>query len=149
MPTRPSRVASPWLSITASANTRWMSRPTTLIDLPPPAVMIPGAGGQHGNYGSALAAHPGEPQGRPDNGSGSRPMVQGSACPHSRAPGAPCPGWSHHSADPDGSAGHQGTAAIMTVNSQVERMNRTLKDAAVRRYHYGSHDELRRHLQLF
>ena len=30
-----------------------------------------------------------------------------------------------------------------------ERMNRTLKDATVRRYHYASHDELRRHLQLF
>jgi hypothetical protein len=28
-------------------------------------------------------------------------------------------------------------------------MNRTLKGATVRRYHYGSHDELRRHLQLF
>jgi hypothetical protein len=25
-------------------------------------------------------------------------------------------------------------------------MNRTLKDATVRRYHHGSHDELRRHL---
>jgi transposase InsO family protein len=34
------------------------------------------------------------------------------------------------------------------TNGQVERMNRTLKDATVRRYHYGSHDELRRHLQL-
>src|SRR4051812_23907832 len=32
------------------------------------------------------------------------------------------------------------------TNGQVERMNRTLKDATVRRYHYGSHDELRRHL---
>jgi transposase InsO family protein len=35
------------------------------------------------------------------------------------------------------------------TNGQVERMNRTLEDATVRRYHYGSHDELRRHLQLF
>ncbi len=35
------------------------------------------------------------------------------------------------------------------TNGQVERMNRTLKDATVRRYYYGSHDELRRHLQLF
>ena len=33
------------------------------------------------------------------------------------------------------------------TNGQVERMNRTLKDATVRRYHYGSHDELRHHLQ--
>ena len=28
-------------------------------------------------------------------------------------------------------------------------MNRTIKDATVRRCHYGSHDELRRHLRLF
>src|SRR5215212_3229040 len=35
------------------------------------------------------------------------------------------------------------------TNGQVERMNRTIKDATVKRYHYCSHDELRRHLQLF
>jgi transposase InsO family protein len=35
------------------------------------------------------------------------------------------------------------------TNGQVERMNRTLKDATVRRYHYASHDELRHRLQLF
>ena len=35
------------------------------------------------------------------------------------------------------------------TNGQVERMNRTLKDATVRRYHYSSHDELRAHLALF
>jgi len=28
-------------------------------------------------------------------------------------------------------------------------MNRTIKDATVKRYHYVSHDELRQHLQLF
>ncbi|MCO6415043.1 integrase core domain-containing protein, partial [Siccirubricoccus sp. KC 17139] len=35
------------------------------------------------------------------------------------------------------------------TNGQVERMNRALKEATVRRYHYGSHDELRSHLVLF
>ena len=35
------------------------------------------------------------------------------------------------------------------TNGQVERLNRTLKDATVKRYHYGSHDQLRAHLQLF
>ena len=35
------------------------------------------------------------------------------------------------------------------TNGQVERMNRTLKDATVRRYHYSSHDDLHRHVQLF
>jgi transposase InsO family protein len=35
------------------------------------------------------------------------------------------------------------------TNGQVERMNRTIKDATVKRYHHGSHAELRQHLQLF
>jgi transposase InsO family protein len=35
------------------------------------------------------------------------------------------------------------------TNGQVERMNRTLKEATVRRYHYTSHDELRSQLALF
>ncbi len=35
------------------------------------------------------------------------------------------------------------------TNGQVERMNRTLKDATVRRYHYDSHERLREHLKTF
>ncbi len=35
------------------------------------------------------------------------------------------------------------------TNGQVERMNRTLKDATVRRYHYETHDGLREHLGTF
>ena len=35
------------------------------------------------------------------------------------------------------------------TNGQVERMNRTIKDATVKRYHYGSHDQLRTHLADF
>jgi transposase InsO family protein len=35
------------------------------------------------------------------------------------------------------------------TNGQVERMNRTLTDATVRRYHYESHDQLRQHLSDF
>ena len=35
------------------------------------------------------------------------------------------------------------------TNDQVERMNRIIKEAAVKRYHYGSHDQLRQHIQLF
>jgi transposase InsO family protein len=35
------------------------------------------------------------------------------------------------------------------TNGQVERMNRTLKEATVRRYHYDSHDQLREHLAAF
>ena len=35
------------------------------------------------------------------------------------------------------------------TNGQVERMNRTLKEATVRRYHYGTHQQLNAHLQAF
>ena len=34
-------------------------------------------------------------------------------------------------------------------NGQVERMNRTIKDATVKRYFYETHDELRAHLRDF
>lgn len=35
------------------------------------------------------------------------------------------------------------------TNGQVERMNRTLKEATVKRYHYSSHEQLKTHLQTF
>jgi len=35
------------------------------------------------------------------------------------------------------------------TNGQVERMNRTLKEATVRRYHYDSHGQLKGHLAAF
>ena len=35
------------------------------------------------------------------------------------------------------------------TNGQVERMNRTLKEATIRRYYYESHDQLRAHLAAF
>ncbi|MFA5688679.1 MAG: integrase core domain-containing protein, partial [Kiritimatiellales bacterium] len=35
------------------------------------------------------------------------------------------------------------------TNGQVERMNRTLKEATVKRYHYGTHDQLKEHIQTF
>ena len=35
------------------------------------------------------------------------------------------------------------------TNAQVGRMNRTLKDATLKRHHPDSHDQLRAHLSLF
>jgi transposase InsO family protein len=32
------------------------------------------------------------------------------------------------------------------TNGQVERMNRTIKEATTKRFHYGDHDQLRHHL---
>jgi transposase InsO family protein len=35
------------------------------------------------------------------------------------------------------------------TNGQVERMNRTIKEATVKRYHYDSHAQLTAHLHVF
>lgn len=35
------------------------------------------------------------------------------------------------------------------TNGQVERMNRTIKEATVKRYHYENHDQLLEHLKNF
>jgi transposase InsO family protein len=35
------------------------------------------------------------------------------------------------------------------TNGQVERMNRTIKDATVKRYYYDNHEQLQRHLADF
>ena len=35
------------------------------------------------------------------------------------------------------------------TNGQVQRMNRTLKEATVKRYHYESHEKLKEHLYNF
>jgi transposase InsO family protein len=35
------------------------------------------------------------------------------------------------------------------TNGQVERMNRTIKEATVRRYYHQSHDHLKQHLTRF
>lgn len=39
--------------------------------------------------------------------------------------------------------------AVSPTNGQVERMNRTIKEASVERFHYDSHDQLRTHFADF
>lgn len=46
-------------------------------------------------------------------------------------------------------SGIAGAKTIMPDNGQVERMNRTIKDATVRRYHYDDHAQFERHLADF
>jgi hypothetical protein len=42
-----------------------------------------------------------------------------------------------------------GAGAIHSINGQVERMNRTLKEGTVNRIHCDSHDQVRAHLAEF
>jgi hypothetical protein len=68
-----------------------------------------GSSGQHDNYGSALSAQPGRSQGRPATNASSRLMMY-IGLPTQRAPGAPRPGWSHHTpgtTDPSRASGHR------------------------------------------
>ena len=44
---------------------------------------------------------------------------------------------------------NEAPADLIPDNGQVERMNRTIKDATVKRYFYETHDQLRAHLQNF
>jgi len=92
----------------------------------------------------------GSRKGRPCNALGLSAQRLSAACPHLRAPGAPCPRWAHHSAILCGNGRTlKGTARIMPDNGMAERMNRTLKEATVRRYHDESHRQLRQHLADF
>ncbi|MBO1907606.1 DDE-type integrase/transposase/recombinase [Microvirga sp. 3-52] len=49
-----------------------------------------GAGGPHDNYGSALAAHPGQSKGQPDNNTSSQ-LIRYDGLPTFRAPDTPIP----------------------------------------------------------
>ena len=49
-----------------------------------------GAGGPHDNYGSSLAAHPGQSKGRPDNNTSSQ-LTDTFGLPTFRAPDTPIP----------------------------------------------------------
>ena len=87
--------------------------------------------------------------GRPSNAPGLSAHCLSAACPHVRAPGAPRPRWAHHKTVSGGKQPDEKAPGVTYRTTARSRMNRTLKDATVKRYHYESHDQLRTHLQLF
>jgi hypothetical protein len=89
-------------------------------------------------------------KGRPCNELGLSAQGLLAACPHLRAPGAPRPGWAHHKAAPSKEQPDaKGTAGIMPDNGQAERMNRTIKDATVKAFHYEDLESLKAHVLAF
>src|SRR3954464_2072382 len=112
-----------------------MSIPITrLIGLPP--VHGQGSGGRHDNYGSALAAQLGGSQGRPATNASSR-LIEYIGLPTLRAPGAPRPGWPHHTpgakpSQPD----ETGTAVYIPVTNAIEALNAKLRSAVRTRGHF-------------
>jgi hypothetical protein len=82
-------------------------------------------------------------KGRPCNELGLSAHSLSTACPHLRAPGAPCPGWAHHIAGslPE-TGGQQGADDLIPDNGIVERFHKTVLDEfyriAFRKKIYGS-----------
>src|SRR5580704_6885860 len=61
-------------------------------------------------------------KGRPCNELGLSAHCLSTACPHLRAPGAPCPGWAHHNAvSLSETAGQRGTDDLIPDNGMLER----------------------------
>lgn len=55
-----------------------------------------------------------------------------------------------HTVSTDNSIEHRFTKSNRPwSNGQVERMNRTIKDATVQRYHYDNHEQFKRYLDNF
>ena len=86
-------------------------------------------------------------KGRPCNELGLSAHCLSAACPHLRAPGAPCPGWAHHIAvSLSGTAGQKGADDLIPDNGIVERFHKTVLDefyrVVFRKKIYGSIAEL-------
>jgi hypothetical protein len=90
-------------------------------------------------------------KGRPCNELGLSAHCLSTACPHLRAPGAPCPGWAHHIAGslPEKQPDNEAPADLIPDNGQAERMNRTIKDATIKTYHYDDLENLKAHVMAF
>src|SRR6516165_5534423 len=151
MSTRPSRLSLPSSQATASAKARWISSP--MMRMPAPSV----SGSFKGSWRAtrhllirARGASGKVARGGHVTSSGSRPTVYGRPArtfvlPAPRVPDgltiSPVP----FREQPDNEA----PTDLIPDNGQVERMNRTVKDATVKRYFYETHNELRAHLRHF
>src|ERR1700677_3546494 len=150
MSTRPSRLSLPSSQATASAKARWISRP--MIRMFALRLFV-----RNGSWRATrhLLIRPHGASGKVARGghvtsSGSQPTVYRRPARTFVLP-APriqdgltiSPSPFRKQADSKAPTDH------IPDNGQVERMNRTIKDATVKRYFYETHDQLRAHLQNF
>jgi Integrase core domain len=151
MSTRPSRSSLPSSQTTASAKARWISNP--MIRMPAPPLCFVQNGSWRATRHLLIRAHGASgkvARGGPVTSSGSQPTVyrrpaRTFVLPAPRVPDgltiSPVP----FRKQPD----NQGAENHIPDNGQVERMNRTIKDATVKRYFYETHEQLRMHLGDF
>src|SRR6516164_358259 len=141
MSMRPIRLSSPSSQATASAKARWISSP--MMRMLPPSLFV-----QNGSWRATrhllIRAHGASgkvARGGHVTSSGSRPTVyrrpaRTFVLPAPRVPDGltilPLP----FREQTDGEA----PTNLIPDNGQVERMNRTIKDATVKRYFYETHD---------
>src|SRR5580700_3022750 len=150
MSTRPSRLSSPSSQATASAKARWISNP--MIRMPAPPSLFVQSGSWRATRHLLIRAHGASgkvARGGHVTSSGSQPTVyrrpaRTFVLPAPRRMGSPYRQFPFRK-QPDNEA----PADLIPDNGQVERMNRTIKDATVKRYLYDTHDQLRAHLQNF
>src|SRR5580704_8640467 len=151
MSTRPSRLSSPSSQATASAKARWISNP--MIRMPAPPSLFVQSGSWRATRHLLIRAHGASgkvARGGHVTSSGSQPTVyrrpaRTFVLPATRVPDGLTITPSPFRKQPDNEA----PADLIPDNGQVERMNRTLKDATVKRYFYETHDQLRAHLRNF
>src|SRR5580692_5223906 len=151
MSTRPSRLSSPSSQATASAKARWISNP--MIRMPAPPSLFVQSGSWRATRHLLIRAHGASgkvARGGHVTSSGSQPTVYRRPARTFVLPAPRVPDGLTITPSPfRKQAGTEAPADLIPDNGQVERMNRTIKDATVKRYHYESHDQLVRHLADF
>src|SRR6516164_2993947 len=150
MSRRPSRLSLPSSQATASAKARWISNPMTRMPAPPSLFV------QNGSWRATrhllIRAHGASgkvARGGHVTSSGSQPTVYRRPARTFVLPVPRVPDGLTIALFPTGNSRRQGTTAHIPDNGQVERMNRTIKDATVKRFYYETHTELRAHLADF
>src|ERR1700729_4454969 len=151
MSTRPSRLSLPSSQATASAKARWISSP--MIRMPAPPSLFVRSGSWRATRHLLIRAHGASgkvARGGHVTSSGSQPTVYRRPARTFVLPAPRVPDGLTISPSPFlEQADSKAPTDHIPDNGQVERMNRTIKDATVKRHHYDSHDQLRTHLRDF
>ena len=145
MSMRPSRLSLPSSQATASAKARWISSP--MMRMPAPPSLFVQSGSWRATRHLLIRAHGASgkvARGGHVTSSGSQPTVYRRPARTFVLPAPRVPDGLTITPSPfRKQADTEAPADLIPDNGQVERMNRTIKDATVKRYFYETHDQLR------